>query len=158
MSDGNGRGIIHTIVHRAPWWVPWLFLFAMLVGWATYQFQYVGSVAQTNQDARSLIREASLAQCERINDLRADINGHTVVLHDVLATAAETALERENEGAARRYIEHSGDLEKLSMVDCTEAFPEEMEQAGLVAGDSGPTSGPLSGNLDEVLTPPEDDT
>ena len=129
-ASGNDKGILWNMVRRSPWWVPWLFLFLLWFGWAVYQFHVTSTVSQVNQEARELIRESSMQQCERINDMRAESNARSEILRSVLGVAAEAALEDGDTETAALYIENRQSLRDHEMIDCHTAFPEDMEQAG----------------------------
>ena len=126
----ENQKLSHTIVSRSPWWAPWLFMLLLFSGWATFQHYSTSNVAETNREARSIIREAGMLQCERVNQLRHEMNLRNEVLGEVLETAIASAEAREDFEVAHRFHEHRDDLIEMPMIDCEEVYPPEMEQAG----------------------------
>jgi hypothetical protein len=131
MSSENPR-IMHTVVTRSPWWAPWLFLLILFAAWASFQFYSTSNVAETNREARVIIREAGIQQCERVNDLRREMNRRNATLTTILDTAIESAERREDFEIALQFRDHMDELIELEMVECAEVYPEEMEQAGFM--------------------------
>lgn len=134
------RGIAWNVVHRAPWWVPWLLIFLMFFSWAVFQFLHTSSGFETNQEAREIIRQANIESCGRVNILRAEVNTQTEVLREVMTTAAESALDSGNSSRAQEYLDSAARLQDIDLTNCENAFPEEMEQAGFapINGEQSP--------------------
>lgn len=132
MPDGDEKkpGIASTMVHRAPWWVPWSFLLLLFLGWAGYQFAYVGAVAETNAEARQVIRESTIRSCERVNLLRDEVNSHGELLKNVLDVGAMNTSEQDP-AFARELERLSDEIDRVEITDCEEEFPREIEQIRL---------------------------
>jgi hypothetical protein len=129
-ENGNTRGLLWTVVHRAPWWVPWLFMFLLWMGWAFFQFTTGASSNQITLEVREQVRATSIEQCERVNDLRAQTNTRSEILRQVLNVATESALSRDDTSTAREFLHLSQQIEDIPLVTCEEAFPEDMVRAG----------------------------
>lgn len=128
MESHGRQGTVASVLDRTPIWVIWSLVF-MLAG--AFIYYRLTTVAAANQDARELIREAQLASCERVNDLRISHNAQNDALRKVLATAAAANLAEGNDQVALEYTNLAGSFNDIPLTDCEKAYPEEISTAGL---------------------------
>lgn len=118
------------IIARTPILVIWVFIFLMAGGFIWNQSR-TGSVAARNAEARTMIRDAQIESCERINTLRTAHNRQNAAIRSFMSAAAAARSTASDHEVAQQYLELAGTLSDVQLTDCEAAFPEGIARSGI---------------------------
>lgn len=92
---------------------------------AVVVFAIIGGAAleQVADNNAQKLRNAVVESCERVNDLRREVNTQTTVMQDLVTFAADVAAAEGDLETAQLYRDYVDQMHIVDLTQCEEEFP-----------------------------------